>query len=130
MRWRRIDREHDLEREIRSDLKLESEEQRENGLSPEEAHDAARRPFGNTTFVKEEIRFMWGLDALGNYLAGTPLWRKNSAQKPWFRCYCDFDAIAGHRCEHCRLLGYGFGRCETARLSPRGGRLVACIIGA
>jgi hypothetical protein len=32
MRWRRIDREHDLEREIRSDLKLESEEQRENGL--------------------------------------------------------------------------------------------------
>jgi predicted permease len=58
--WRRKDREQDLERELRSDLDLESEEQREKGLSPEEAHYAARRAFGNTTLLKEEVREMWG----------------------------------------------------------------------
>ncbi len=34
---RRKHREQDLERELRSDLDLEAEEQRENGLSEEEA---------------------------------------------------------------------------------------------
>ena len=59
MWWRRKHSEQDLERELRSDLELEAEEQRENGLTEEEARDAARRAFGNTTFVKEEIRQMW-----------------------------------------------------------------------
>ncbi|MBV9224868.1 MAG: ABC transporter permease [Acidobacteriaceae bacterium] len=60
MRWfRRKDREQDLERELRSDLELEAEEQQERGLSPEEAHYAARRAFGNTTLVKEEVREVW-----------------------------------------------------------------------
>lgn len=58
--WRRKDREQDLEREIRSDLDLETEEQQENGLSPEEARYAARRAFGNAALVKEEVREMWG----------------------------------------------------------------------
>src|SRR6185312_11636730 len=57
MFWRRRKaRERDLERELRSDLELEAAEQRENGLSPEEARYAARRAFGNTTLVKEEAR--------------------------------------------------------------------------
>ena len=61
MRWLwRKQREQDLERELRSDLELEAEELRESGLSPERAHYAARRAFGNTTFVKEEVREMWG----------------------------------------------------------------------
>ena len=64
MFWRRRKaRERDLERELRSDLELEAAEQRENGLSPEEARYAARRAFGNTTLVKENIRatstWMW-----------------------------------------------------------------------
>ena len=57
---RRKHREEDLEREVRSDLELEAEEQQENGLSPEEAHYAARRAFGNAAFLKEEVREMWG----------------------------------------------------------------------
>jgi predicted permease len=61
MHWlRRKQREQDLEREIRADLELEAEEQQEQGLSPEEARYAARRAFGNTTLVKEEVRAMWG----------------------------------------------------------------------
>jgi predicted permease len=59
MRWfRRKNREHDLEREIRADLELEAEEQRERGLAPEEARYAARRAFGNVTYVKEEVHQM------------------------------------------------------------------------
>jgi len=58
--WRRKERERDLERELCSDLELEAAEQRENGLSPEEARYAAQRAFGNTAVVKEEVRDMWG----------------------------------------------------------------------
>ncbi len=61
MRWfRRKDREQDLERELRSDLGLEAAEQQENGLSPVEARYAARRAFGNTALVKEDVRGTWG----------------------------------------------------------------------
>jgi len=61
MKWRRKkQREEDLERELYSDLELEAEEQRESGLSPEQARYAARRAFGNPTLLKEEVREMWG----------------------------------------------------------------------
>jgi hypothetical protein len=46
--------------ELRSDLELEEEEQRENGLPPEEAHYAARRALGNTTLIKEQTHEAWG----------------------------------------------------------------------
>ena len=57
--WRRKQREQDLERELYSHLELEAEEQREAGLSPEESNYAAKRAFGNTTLMKEEVRKMW-----------------------------------------------------------------------
>jgi putative ABC transport system permease protein len=61
MNWRRRkEREDDLERELRSDLELEAEEQRERGLPPGEAQYAARRALGDTTILKEEVREMWG----------------------------------------------------------------------
>lgn len=61
MRWRRTkNREEDLERELRSHLDLEAEEREANGLAPAIARSAARRAFGNVTWVKEEVRFMWG----------------------------------------------------------------------
>jgi predicted permease len=61
MWWRRRkEREQDFERELRSDLESEAQEQEANGLSPQEARYAARRAFGNVTLVKEEVRSMWG----------------------------------------------------------------------
>ncbi len=61
MRWWQIrKRDADLERELRSDLELEEEEQRESGLSPEEARYAARRAFGNTALIKEQTHEAWG----------------------------------------------------------------------
>ncbi|HVO97151.1 MAG TPA: ABC transporter permease [Bryobacteraceae bacterium] len=59
MFWRRR-RESDLERELHSDLELEAEEQRDQGLSPERARIAARLALGNETFLKEEVREAWG----------------------------------------------------------------------
>ena len=61
MRWWQFGKlDADLERELRSDLELEEQEQRENGLPPEEAHYAAQRAFGNTTLIKEQTRETWG----------------------------------------------------------------------
>jgi predicted permease len=61
MRWWQLKkRDADLERELRSDLELEEEEQRENGLSLEEARYAARCAFGNTTLIKEQTHEAWG----------------------------------------------------------------------
>jgi macrolide transport system ATP-binding/permease protein len=61
MKWWQIrKREADLERELQSDLELEEEEQRTNGLSAEEANQAARRAFGNTTLIREHIHDAWG----------------------------------------------------------------------
>jgi predicted permease len=64
MRWWKIGkRDADLERELRSDLDLEEEEQRERGLSPEEAHYGAQRALGNTTLIREQIHDAWGWSA-------------------------------------------------------------------
>jgi predicted permease len=61
MKWLQIrKRNEDLERELRSDLELEEEEQRDRGLPPDEARYAARRAFGNTTLIREQTRESWG----------------------------------------------------------------------
>src|SRR5579863_149869 len=61
MRWWRIKkRDADLERELRSDLELEEEEQRERGLSVQGARYAAQRAFGNTLLIREKTHEAWG----------------------------------------------------------------------
>jgi putative ABC transport system permease protein len=58
--FRRDSAEKDLERELRDHLELEAEEQREAGLSKQEAEDASKRALGNTGLIKEEVRAAWG----------------------------------------------------------------------
>ncbi len=61
MKWWQIRKsDADLDRELQSDLELEEEEQRANGLSAEQARHAARRAFGNTTLIREHIHEAWG----------------------------------------------------------------------
>lgn len=61
MRWQSRDsRDHDLERELRDHLELEAEEQRANGVSPQDAAYAAHRALGNVTSIKEDVRLMSG----------------------------------------------------------------------
>ncbi len=60
MKWLHIrKRRADLERELQSDLELEEEEQRANGLSAEQARSAARRAFGNTLLIREQTHEAW-----------------------------------------------------------------------
>jgi predicted permease len=64
MRWWQIrKRNADLERELRSDLQLEEEEQRERGVPPEEARYAAQRALGNTMLIREQTHDAWGWSA-------------------------------------------------------------------
>ncbi len=52
-------REKELEQELRVHLELQAEEQKEAGLSADEARYAASRAFGNTTRIKEDTREIW-----------------------------------------------------------------------
>ena len=49
----------DLDQDIRDHLERETEDNIERGMSPEEAHYAALRKFGNVTRVKEETWEVW-----------------------------------------------------------------------
>jgi len=49
----------DLEEEIRTHLQMEEQENRESGMSPAEARDAARRRFGNVALAQQKSREMW-----------------------------------------------------------------------
>jgi len=60
-------RERDLGRELKAHLDLEAEEQQASGLSPEEARYAARRAFGNTTLVREDVHAIWNLGWLARF---------------------------------------------------------------
>jgi putative ABC transport system permease protein len=50
----------DLSDEIHSHLLIEAQENLDAGMSPDEAHYAALRRFGNVTLVEERSRAMWG----------------------------------------------------------------------
>src|SRR5258708_33449812 len=57
--WRIKKRDADLERELRSELELEEEEQREGGVSEEDARYEALRAFGNPTLIREQTLAIW-----------------------------------------------------------------------
>jgi len=61
------DRENELNRELESHVEMEMEEQLDSGLSPEEARYAARRAFGNTTLVQEDVHAVWSLSWLERF---------------------------------------------------------------
>ena len=66
--WPMGKRDADLERELRTDLELEEEEQRERGLSADEARHAARRAFGNPTLIREQTHEAWGRAPVERFL--------------------------------------------------------------
>src|ERR1700689_373955 len=51
----------DFEKELRTHLDLETEDQSGAGVSQSEATDRARRAFGNSTTVSEDVRAVWHL---------------------------------------------------------------------
>ena len=56
----------DLEEEMRLHLELRQGEQLQSGVTADDARAAARRRFGNTTYLKEESHFAWGWEWFEN----------------------------------------------------------------
>jgi hypothetical protein len=54
----------DIEEEIRAHLEMEERENLESGMSPDEAHYAALRRFGNVPLAQERSREMWGWNSV------------------------------------------------------------------
>src|SRR5438046_2106001 len=61
---RRRDLERDVQDEMRAHLAMEEQENVQSGMSPEEAHYAALRRFGNVTLAHERSREMWGWNSI------------------------------------------------------------------
>src|SRR5271167_1541932 len=57
-------RAHELREEFCAHLAMEEQENLESGMSPEEAHYAALRHFGNVTLAQERSREMWGWNSV------------------------------------------------------------------
>jgi predicted permease len=56
--------EREMEDEMRFHLEMQIEQNLEAGMSPEAAHQAARRQFGNPTWLKEASREMWSVSSI------------------------------------------------------------------
>ena len=82
--WQSKKRDADLERELRSDLELEEEEQREHGVPPEEARHAALRSFGNRTLISEQTRAVWSWNGLESLLRDLRISVRTLLRSPGF----------------------------------------------
>jgi predicted permease len=78
----------DLEEEMRLHQELRAQEQIERGVSPEEAHFAAQRRFGNKLVFREESRNMWGWSWLETFLQDLRYGLRQLRRNP------DFTAVA------------------------------------
>jgi predicted permease len=59
----------DLDQDIRDHIAIETQENIERGMSPDEARAAALRKFGNVTRVREETREVWSFTWFEQFLA-------------------------------------------------------------
>ena len=77
----------DLDQDIRDYIERETQDNIERGMSPEEAHYAALRKFGNVTRVKEDTWEVWGfvwLEQLWQDIRfGLRMLAKNPASRRW-----------------------------------------------
>src|SRR5256885_10241928 len=84
-RWlARKQEEDDLREELRSHLAIEVRRRLESGENPHEAAEQARREFGGTTRIQEDVRETWGWAGVQRFgedvrfglrmLRKTPVW--------------------------------------------------------
>jgi len=73
--------EHEMEEEMGFHLEMQIKQNLASGMAAEEAHYAARRQFGNQTWVKEASREMWSLNSIETLIQdlryGARMLRKN-----------------------------------------------------
>src|SRR5215468_4511955 len=61
---RRERHEREMEEEMRFHLEMQTEQNLASGMAAEEARYAARRQFGNRTWLKEASREMWRINSI------------------------------------------------------------------
>jgi predicted permease len=74
----------DHNREVQSHLELETEEQQESGLPPEEARYAAHRAFGNATRISEDVHEIWSLGSLERFTRDVKHGARSLRKNPGF----------------------------------------------
>src|SRR6202167_3826961 len=82
--WQIKKRDADLDRELRSNLELEEDEQRESGISEEEARHAAWRAFGNPSLIREQTRAIWSWNWLESLARDLPISLRTLRRPPGF----------------------------------------------
>ncbi|MBO0858937.1 MAG: ABC transporter permease [Chloracidobacterium sp.] len=82
LRRRRYER--DMEAEMRFHLEMQIEQNLASGMASEEAHYAARRQFGNQTWLKEVSREMWSLTSIEMMIQDLRYGARMLAKNPGF----------------------------------------------
>ena len=93
----------DLDQDIRDHLARETQDNIDRGMSPEEAHYAALRKFGNVARVQEDTREVWSVVWLERFCAGRPLRPAHVAPFPRLHHRRHPHSRARHRRQHRHL---------------------------
>jgi predicted permease len=76
--------EREMEEEMRFHLEMQIEQNLSSGMAAEEAHYAARRQFGNQTWLKEVSREMWSLNSIETLILDLRYAARTLARSPGF----------------------------------------------